>query len=143
MPGIQLAPDRNQALRCHGQLLQLREQLSVELALEEAHLIALGVGGHLRQRVAPDDGRQLVARAREHLDLQIQGARDRAPAACGDLVRRLLGGQHHVSTLQVGLHLLETGAPEHLAQLWHRDAVSRTEVDAAQQDDVPHLRGAR
>ena len=98
--------------------------------------MALRVGRHLPERVALHDFRELRARAYDDRDVQAELVHDQPLALPRHLVRGARGREDDVAALHVRLHVAEPGAREHVAQLRHRHAVARADVDAPQENDV-------
>ena len=87
----------------------------VGLAVQEADLVALGLGGDLAQRVAFDDRCQLVAGTDHdgHFEAELLG--DHTLAVSGNLVGLLGARQHDVAALHVRADVLESGLLQDLA----------------------------
>src|SRR6188508_2059125 len=62
MPREDLAPADDELLAGSGHLLELSSDGGAELSVEEADLVALGVGGNLAERIPLDDGGELGPR---------------------------------------------------------------------------------
>jgi len=108
-----------------------------ELAGWMAHrLVALRLLRDVAERVALDDLRQLGPRADDHVDVEPEAVGDQLLAPRRQPGRALAGREHDVPALHVRAHVFVAGLLEQLAQLRHRDAVARADVDATEQDDL-------
>ena len=88
------------------------------------------------QRIQLDDPRELRAGPGDDPDLEPETLGDLTLRLPGNLVGLRLARQDDVAALKVRAHLLEAGRGQNVAELRHRDAVARAEVDPAQEDDV-------
>ena len=103
---------------------------------EERHVQLLRRDALGRQRVRGHESRHLASGPHQHFRVNAEVRRD----ALRDrtLERGGLGGataEHDVAALEIRLHVRVSEVVEQRAQLSHRDAVARTQVDAAQQRD--------
>jgi hypothetical protein len=132
VPRVDLAIAEHDLFARTGGGRDLALGVPIERRCEERHLVALRVVGDVGERVARHDVRELVSRPDEHGDLEPESACDRSLARPRDLLRQCVPREHDVPALEVGLHVGEAGVGEQLAQLRHRDAVARGEIDPAQ-----------
>src|SRR3954467_435070 len=137
VPRVDLSGCDHDPLFRRGSLLQLARDVRAQLRREKGHLGARRLRRHLAERVALHDRGELGSRAHDDRNLEAEALRDQLlhlpPHGVG--VRGAF--EHDVAALEVGLHVFEASILERLAQLGHRDAVARADVDAAQQYDVP------
>src|SRR5436305_14355784 len=138
MPGIQLAPDRDQALTVGSERGELLDHVGCELLREEAHLVALGLERELAERIPCDDLGELIPRADHDVDVEPELLGDHPPAPRGDVVRGLVGREDSVPALQIRRDVREARLDKQLAKPPHRDPVPGADVDAAQEDDLAH-----
>src|SRR5947207_4618150 len=138
VPGIELATVGDEPLGRDRERRQLAYDLGIGLGGAEAHLVALGVLHDVAQRVSPNDLRELVARAHHHGDVEAEAVGDQALHLTSQPLGRPPAREDDVAALHVGADVLVAGVGEHLAEPGHRDAVARADVDAAQEDDLPH-----
>ncbi len=89
------------------------------------------------ERVAGDDVSELRPRAQQHDHVQAEAAAD-LPLDRAAQPRGAADGaaEHDVAALQVRRHVLRAHPGEEVAQVGHRDPVSRAEVDPAQKCGV-------
>src|SRR5437763_7704986 len=131
VPGVQLAPDRDQPLGLGSARLELAQHVAVQLVGGEGDLVALRIVRHVRQRIARYHLLKLCPGADDDRDVKAKVVGDPLLALPLDNVQRKIAGKNDVATLHIGTHVLETLGREQLAQLRHRDSPVRAEVDTA------------
>jgi hypothetical protein len=137
VPGEDLTAAHGNALGRDGSTLELLDAGGFRRGGQEAHLVAGGIVGFAAEGVAGDDVRELVAGTHEDGDVQAEGIAQRAREVA--LERRGPGAarQDDVAALEQRAHILVAGLLERGAQLLHGHAPLGSEVDPAQERDVP------
>ena len=89
-------------------------------------------------RVADNGPRPLGARSQRHMHRK---AEMRLYRRFDPFTVSHMRPEHHIPALDVGLHALVAQLGEHVCQRGHANLAVPTDVDAAQQGDVPQMKG--
>ena len=132
VPRVDLAPVDHELLGRDVLGGELAHHLRRRLRAEERDEVARRVLRDLAERVARDDGGELLPASDEHLDLEPESVGELSlecllQARAGERAR-----EDHVAALEVRAHVLVAVAGEQLAQVGHADAPAAAEVDPAQ-----------
>jgi hypothetical protein len=136
VPGVDLAPRERHGLGRHVGRLDLTDDRRVRHRRAEAHLVALGVVGHVAQQVAIDGLGEILPRPHHHVGLDAEVLGDRSGQLALERPRRRPAGQDDVAALQQRPDVGVAERAENLAQLTHRHPPVRTEVDPSQERHV-------